>query len=174
MELTKLVSVNSKLNAVERFVGASIVSGGSLALMGAFVASWWPVVFIAIPAVAVSVGILIGGVNRDIKWRYFNAITAERDSTVKRYKGTYPSLFEAEWEKFRDSTNRFKDSALLKSVLTGKEIKMVLEKKNTDGYGGYVENHIVLKGYNVTVGEKHYPSDIEMWSSAFENASKLK
>lgn len=174
MELSKLTAYETKVSKIDRFAGVGVVTAVTAFIIGSFVTSWLPVLFLAVPALAGIYGILVGGISGRAKWLYFTNIEAEKDSEIKRNKKNYPSLYGQDWERFNNRTRNLTVSSIAKSIFTGKPAKVVFDTKPTDSCGGYIESRMEVQGYKILIGEKHYPSDIEMWKSAYDNAVKLK
>lgn len=173
MEVSKLTAYETKVSKTDRFTGVGVVTAVTALIIGTFVTSWLPVLFLTIPALAASFGILVGGIGGYAKSLYFTNIEAEKNSKIRSIK-EYSSLYDHEREKWENRTKNFSTLAIAKSFFTGEPTKIVFSKTPTDSCGGYVESRMEVQGFTVRIGEKHYPSEIEMWKSAYDNAVKLK
>lgn len=173
MDVSKLTSYETKVSKIDRFAGIGVVTVVTAFLIGSFVTSWLPILFLAIPALAANFGILVGGIGGYAKSLYFMNIEAKQNSKIRSIK-EYASLYDHEREKWDNRTANLSTSEIAKSFFTKKPTKVVFDRKPTDSCGGYIESRMEVQGFTVRIGEKHYPSDIEMWKSAYENAMSLK
>lgn len=174
MEVSKLTAYENKVSKIDRYAGAGVVTAVTAFIIGSFVTSFWPVIFLAIPALAANFGIMFGGIGAYAKSLYFINIESEKDSEIKNHKRNYLSLYEYDREKFDKRTGDLSTFEIAKSFFTGEPTKLVFSRTPTDSCGGYIESRMEVQGYTVRIGEKHYPSEIEMWKSAYDNAVKLK
>lgn len=170
----ELIVKKYSLDKANRVAGIATVSALTLATIALSVAAWWPVVFLLAPAFFVSYAILVSGIEQNAKATYYRDIVAVRDSEVKRHLERYTSLYEHSRDIFFSKTASFNRSTLAKAVLTGKPATFVFDTKVTDKFGGCIKSGVEVRGFTMKIQEKNHPSDVQMWSEAFENASLLK
>lgn len=170
----ELIVKKYSLEKGSRIAGVAIVTAITLASIACFVAAWWPIVFLLAPALLISNGILVSGIESNAKATYYRDIVGGRKAEVMRDYKLYPSLYENGKNNFMEKLPAFRSSLILKAVLTGQPVSFVLDTKKTDKFGGRIDSGIEINGFIMTIQEKNHPSDIQMWSEAYKNAALLK
>jgi hypothetical protein len=169
----ELMHKEYRLNKIDRMVGVGLMGTITLAsLFYAFTVAI-PIAIVAVPTMIAAYAILIGGIESNSKWQYFNAVVSERDSEIKRYKG-YPSLYQDEYSKWKSRQHGFNGLKIAQAMLTGTPATFVFDSRTTDEFGGQIDTVVEIAGFRLFVKEKEHQSDIQMWSSAWANAAKLK
>lgn len=169
----ELMHKEYRLNKVDRMVGVGIMGAGTTAALFYAVTVALPIAIVAILTLIAAYAILIGGIESTAKWQYFNDVVAERDSEIRSYRN-YPSLYQSEYSKWKSRQYDFKGLQIAKALLTGTPATFVFSSRTTDEFGGRIDSVAEISGFGFAIKEKDHQSDIQMWSSAWENAAKLK
>lgn len=169
----ELMHKEYRLNKVDRIAGIGLMGAGTAAALFFAVTVALPIAIVAIPTLITAYFILIGGIEGTSKWQYFNDVVAEQDSEIRRYRN-YPSLYQDEYSKWKNRQHGFNGIKIAKAMLTKTPATFVFNSKNTDEFGGRIDSVVEISGFQMSIKEKAYQSDIQMWASAWENATKLK
>lgn len=169
----ELMHKEYRLNKIDRMVGVGLMGAGTIVALYFAVTVTLPIAIIAIPTLLGAYASLIGGIEGTSKWQYFNDVVVERDSEIRSYR-EYPSLFQDKYSKWKNRQHDFNGIKIAKAMLTNKPATFVFSSKNTDEFGGRIDSVVEISGFRMFIKEKEYQSDLQMWASAWDNATKLK
>lgn len=169
----ELMHKEFSVNKIDRIAGVTLLGAGAVAALVGAVTIAFPIAIAAIPALIGAFLVLIGGIESSGKWQYFREVVTEREDKVRRYKD-YPSLYADEYSKWKSRQHGFNGLKIAKAILTGTPATFVLDSRSTDNYGGRIDSVVEISGFRMFIKEKEHQSDIQMWSSAWANATKLR
>lgn len=161
------------LDRTNRIVGLG-VTGGTAVTAAVLLANPVGIAITLMLALAVAFPILVKGVSNDAKWVYFRDFMTERDGEHRRDRANYPSLWERSYQNFKGNSPDISTIAIAKAMITGKPLKVIFKSEATDAFGGRLQSGVEIKGFKMTLKEENCPSELQMWSDAYDNAVKLK